>query len=170
MSTGTTLDLTETQLFIGRGMGHQPAPAPPCRSSTRPAEKRSAHHDIHLMDADGARLAARRLPEGLAGIRGFHELVAAHAEEPGQVVIGIETDRGLWVEALSAAGYQVFAVNPLAVARYRDRHQVRARSPMPGTPSCWPIWCAPTGTTTARSPGTARTWRRSRFWRGRTRT
>jgi transposase len=76
------------------------------------------------MDADGARLAARRLPEGLAGIRGFHELVAAHAEEPAQVVIGIETDRGLWVEALSAAGYQVFAVNPLAVARYRDRHQV----------------------------------------------
>ncbi len=35
-----------------------------------------------------------------------------------------ETDRGLWVEALTAAGYEVFAVNPLAVARYRDRHQV----------------------------------------------
>jgi transposase len=82
------------------------------------------HHDIHLMDADGAKLASRRLPEGLAGIRGFHELVAAHTEEPGQVVIGIETDRGLWVEALAAAGYQVFAVNPLAVTRYRDRHQV----------------------------------------------
>jgi transposase len=82
------------------------------------------HHDIHLMDAEGARLASRRLPEGLAGIRGFHELVAAHAEEPAQVVIGIETDRGLWVDALSAAGYQVFAINPLAVARYRDRHHV----------------------------------------------
>src|SRR5258705_1912052 len=76
------------------------------------------------MDADGARLAARRLPEGLAGIRGFHELVAVHGEDPGQVVVGIETDRGLWVEALSAAGYQVFAINPLAVARYRDRHHV----------------------------------------------
>ena len=82
------------------------------------------HHDVHLMDAEGAKLASRRLPEGLAGIRGFHQLVAAHAEEPAQVVIGIETDRGLWVEALTAAGYQVFAVNPLAVARYRDRHQV----------------------------------------------
>ena len=82
------------------------------------------HHDVHLMDADGTKLASRRLPEGLAGIRGFHELVATHAEEPTQVVIGIETDRGLWVEALAAAGYQVFAVNPLAVARYRDRHQV----------------------------------------------
>ena len=76
------------------------------------------------MDADGTRLASRRLPEGLAGIRGFHELVAAHADAPAQVVIGIETDRGLWVEALNAAGYQVYAVNPLAVARYRDRHQV----------------------------------------------
>ncbi len=82
------------------------------------------HHDIHLMDAEGAKLASRRLPEGLAGIGGFHDLVAAHAEEPAQVVIGIETDRGLWGEALAAAGYQVFAINPLAVARYRDRHQV----------------------------------------------
>ena len=82
------------------------------------------HHDVYVMDADGARLASRRLPEGLAGIRGFHELVAAHVEEPSQVVIGIETDRGLWGQALGAAGYQVFAVNPLAVARYRDRHQV----------------------------------------------
>ena len=52
------------------------------------------HHDVYVMDADGARLASRRLPEGLAGIRGFHELVAAHVEEPSQVVIGIETDRG----------------------------------------------------------------------------
>lgn len=82
------------------------------------------HHDIHLMDAEGTKLASRRLPEGLAGIRGFHDLVAAHAEEPTDVVIGIETDRGLWVQALAAVGYQVFAVNPLAVARYRDRHQV----------------------------------------------
>jgi hypothetical protein len=107
------------------------------------------HHDIHLMNTDGARLASRRLPEGLAGIRGLHELVAAHAEEPGQVVVGIETDRGLWVEALIAAGYQVYAVNPLAVARYRDRHHVSGAKLMPATPSCWPTWCAPTATTTA---------------------
>jgi transposase len=82
------------------------------------------HHDVYVMDADGARLASRRLPEGLAGISGLHEVIAQHADEPSQVVIGIETDRGLWVQALGAAGYQVFAVNPLAVARYRDRHQV----------------------------------------------
>jgi transposase len=82
------------------------------------------HHDLYVMDEAGNRLAARRLPEGLAGIRQLHELIAEHADEPDQAAIGIETDRGLWVGALSAAGYQVFAVNPMAVARYRDRHHV----------------------------------------------
>ena len=82
------------------------------------------HHDVCLMDQAGKRLASRRLPEGLTGIRQLHELIAEHAEEPDQVVIGIETDRGLWAGALAAAGYQVFAVNPLAAARYRDRHHV----------------------------------------------
>src|SRR6185312_8445915 len=82
------------------------------------------HHDVCLMDQAGKRLASRRLPEALTGIRQLHELNAEHAEDPDQVVIGIETDRGLWAGALAAAGYQVFAVNPLAVARYRDRHHV----------------------------------------------
>jgi transposase len=76
------------------------------------------------MDEAGRRLVSRRLPEGLTGIRQLHELVAAHADEPTEVVVGIETDRGLWVGALSAAGYQVYAINPLAVAHYRDRHHV----------------------------------------------
>ncbi|MGH8881089.1 MAG: IS110 family transposase, partial [Stackebrandtia sp.] len=46
--------------------------------------------------------------------------------EPGQaqarVHVGIETDRGAWVAALVAAGYRVFAINPMSVARYRERH------------------------------------------------
>ena len=81
-----------------------------------------AHHDVYLMDESGRRLGSRRLPEGLSGIRQLHEVIGEHAEEPDQVVIGIETDRGLWVGALTGAGYEVFAVNPLAVARYHDRH------------------------------------------------
>ncbi len=82
------------------------------------------HHDVYLMDEAGARLASRPLPEGMAGIRGLHELIAAHCEDPAQVVVGIETDRGLWVTALVAAGYGVWAINPMAAARYRDRHHV----------------------------------------------
>ena len=85
---------------------------------------RDSHHDVYLMDEAGKRLGSRRLPEGLVGIRQLHELIATHAEEPEQVVVGIETDRGLWVGALTGAGYQVYALNPLAVARYRDRHHV----------------------------------------------
>jgi len=82
------------------------------------------HHDVYVMDESGKRLAARRLPEGLAGIRQLHALIGEYVEDPDQVVIGIETDRGLWVDALTAAGYRLFAINPLAVARYRDRHHI----------------------------------------------
>jgi nitroreductase len=90
------------------------------------------HHDIHLMDVDGKKLAARRLPEGLEGIRVFHELAAVHIDDPTEVIVGIETDRGLWVTALVAAGYQVYAINPLAASRYRDRHNVTGAKSDPG--------------------------------------
>ena len=36
--------------------------------------------------------------------------------------MGIEHDRGPWVSALRAAGYQVFVINPLSSARYRERY------------------------------------------------
>lgn len=39
-------------------------------------------------------------------------------------MIGIETDRGPWVAALVAAGYQVYAINPTSAARYRQRHSM----------------------------------------------
>ena len=53
----------------------------------------------------------------------MHEMVAEHASDPAEVVVGIEADRGLWVGALVGAGYQVYAINPMAVSRYRDRHR-----------------------------------------------
>jgi transposase len=83
-----------------------------------------AHHDVAVVDEHGTRLAQRRLPEGLVGIGELHALLAEHASGPSEIVIGIETDRGLWVSALVEAGYQVYAINPFAVSRYRDRHTV----------------------------------------------
>lgn len=86
-----------------------------------------AHHDVELVDEEGRVLVRRRLPEGVVGLSTLHGLIADHLgedAEPGQVVVGIETDRGPWVQALIAAGYSVFAVNPLQVARYRERHSV----------------------------------------------
>lgn len=43
-----------------------------------------AHHDVHIEDETGRRLAVARLPEGVEGVRRFHELVAAHADEPAR--------------------------------------------------------------------------------------
>jgi transposase len=91
-----------------------------------------AHHDVHFEDDQGRKLAQARLPEGVEGVARFHELAAAHADEPGQVVIGIETDRGLFAGALVAAGYQVFAVNPMSASRYRDRHSSSGAKSDPG--------------------------------------
>jgi transposase len=87
------------------------------------------HHDVELMDAAGRTLAKARLPEGVAGIARLHAMIGAQLGEDvedvedaaGQVTVGIETDRGPWVQALLAAGYAVFAVNPLQAARYRER-------------------------------------------------
>jgi transposase len=82
------------------------------------------HHDVAVMAEDGRVVAARRVPEGLGGLTVLHGLLAGLVADPAEVVVGTETDRGLFVGALVAAGYQVYAVNPLAVSRYRDRHQV----------------------------------------------
>jgi len=85
------------------------------------------HHDIELMDASGRRLSKARLPEGVAGIARLHIMVGDHLGDnvdESEVAIGIETDHGPWVAALVAAGYTVFAVNPLQASRFRDRRRV----------------------------------------------
>ena len=85
------------------------------------------HHDVEIQDETGRKLAARRLPEGAAGIAALHELIAGHLGQngdPGQVVVAIETDRGLWVQALVAAGYQVYGLNPKQVARFKERYNL----------------------------------------------
>jgi transposase len=88
------------------------------------------HHDVEVMDASGRRIAKARLPEGMAGMTRLHAMIARALgddiegdieSDAAQVKIGIETDRGPWVQALVAAGYTVYPVNPLQAARYRER-------------------------------------------------
>ncbi|MFE9695228.1 IS110 family transposase, partial [Micromonospora sp. NPDC005806] len=85
------------------------------------------HHDVEVQDEAGRRLGKAKLEEGIGGIARLHTLIGeqlGEGDELVQVVIGIETDRGPWVQALIAAGYQVYAINPLQVARYRERRGV----------------------------------------------
>lgn len=80
------------------------------------------HHELYVMGESGTKLVARQLREGIEGLAELHRLLAPFVSDPGEVVVGIETDRGLWVQALVAAGYGVYALNPKSVARYRERH------------------------------------------------
>ncbi len=81
---------------------------------------------MEIQDQSGRRVAAMRLPEGVAGLARLHALIAEHAGglEPDQVAIGIETDRGPWVHGLVCAGYRVFAINPRQAARFRERYAI----------------------------------------------
>jgi transposase len=84
------------------------------------------HHDIALVDQGGALGAKRRIPDDPGGFAALTQMLTAAgdtAEDP------IPVARGLLVAALRATGRPVFAINPMAVARYRDRHSVaRAKS------------------------------------------
>jgi Transposase/Transposase IS116/IS110/IS902 family len=90
------------------------------------------HHDICVMDEAGTVLGKRRIGDSVEGLGELHELVGAHADEPDQVIVGIEVDRGLIVTALLGAGYVLYAVNPMAAARYRERHATSGAKSDPG--------------------------------------
>jgi transposase len=95
-----------------------------------------ASHDVCVMDVEGVVRGKGKVSNDLAGIARLHDLIASAAPDDGDddvgVTVGIETDRGLLVRALVAAGYDVRAVNPLAVDRYRDRHRVSGAKSDPG--------------------------------------
>ena len=84
----------------------------------------SDHHDVALIDAEGAKLGRRRISGDAAGLGELTALSAAHGAGPGTVKIAIETERGLLVASLRAAGYEIYPINPKAVDRYRDRHHL----------------------------------------------
>lgn len=128
-----------------------------------------AHHDIEIVDEQGGVLAKRRLPEGVEGIVKLHELVADHLDdhdEPDQVLVEIETDRGPWVQALIATGYVVYAINPLQAARYRERHGTSGAKSDPGDATSWPKSSVLTVTITALLRATQRSRSRSKLPHG----
>jgi len=86
------------------------------------------HHDIAVVDRDGKLLARRRVSDDPAGLAALLALLAEHGDTAGDPVpVAIETPRGLLTACLRATGRPVYPVNPMAVARYRDRHSVAGR-------------------------------------------
>jgi transposase/transposase IS116/IS110/IS902 family protein len=91
-----------------------------------------SHHDICVVNESGDVLARTRIPDTLEGVRALHETLAPYAEEPDDVVVGIEKDRGLIVVSMLGANYHVYALNPMSVARYRERHVTSGSKSDPG--------------------------------------
>ena len=84
-------------------------------SRRRPGRRRRA--------AGGQAAHQRRLRRGLR--RSCSSCSPRPATAPSDPIpVAIETPRGLLVAALRATGRPVYAINPMAVARYRERHTV----------------------------------------------
>lgn len=89
------------------------------------------HHDVAVVDKHGAVVAQRRIGADAAGLAGLLTLLAEHGDNDQDLIpVAIETSHGLLVAALHASGRPVYAINPLAASRYRERSAPsRARSP-----------------------------------------
>ena len=80
------------------------------------------HHDVALVDADGRLVARRRIPESVAGFAELTAMLADANDDPEDPIpVAIETPRGLLVAVLRASGRPIYPINPVSVARYRER-------------------------------------------------
>ncbi|MFI2041427.1 IS110 family transposase [Streptomyces bottropensis] len=85
----------------------------------------SDHHDVALVSGDGTLLARARIGDDAPGLQQLLDLLAAHGDTPEDPIpVAIETSRGLLVACLRATERPVYAINPMAAARYRDRYSV----------------------------------------------
>ncbi|MEV6408668.1 IS110 family transposase [Streptomyces bobili] len=91
------------------------------------------HHDVALVDDTGKLLAKRRITDDAAGYKLLLDLLAEYGDtQDAPIPVAIETSRGLLVAVLRAGRRKVFAVNPMAAARYRDRHGASRKKSDPG--------------------------------------
>ncbi|WP_413804494.1 IS110 family transposase [Streptomyces sp. OE57] len=78
-----------------------------------------------VVDSDARLLGKLRISDDAAGFQSLLRLLAEHGDNlDDPIPVAIETFRGLLVACLRASCRKVYAINPMAVARYRDRHVV----------------------------------------------
>src|SRR4030065_20423 len=80
------------------------------------------HHDIVITDDSAKTLNQFQIDHTPDGFAQLHANIANYQKSPADVLIAIETNRGLLVHELIRTGYTVYAINPKAVNRYKDRH------------------------------------------------
>jgi hypothetical protein len=69
-------------------------------------------HDVAVMNEAAGLIRSARLSEGLAGVAVLHALVSGLIDDPAEVVICTETDRGLFVGANGEVQRHARNLNP----------------------------------------------------------
>ncbi len=91
-------------------------------------DRAEGHHDIALIDDEGKLIGKRRIEESVDGVAELTAMLAAAGDSPDELIpVAIETPRGLLVAVLRATGRPIYPINPLAVARYRERTSVSGK-------------------------------------------
>ncbi|MCX5316669.1 IS110 family transposase [Streptomyces sp. NBC_00154] len=90
-------------------------------------------HDVALVNDSGELLAKRHITDDAAGYTILLDLLAEYGDtEETPIPVAIETSRGLLVAVLRTGKRRVYAINPMAAARYRDRTSVSRKKSDPG--------------------------------------
>lgn len=82
-------------------------------------------HQACVLDGSGRMLAERSFAHSGQAVAAFAQWLHQWAgDDPGQAAIAIEVPRGAVVETLVEHGFQVYAINPKQLDRFRDRYSV----------------------------------------------
>lgn len=80
------------------------------------------HHDVHITNDTTKTPAKFRISHDCDGFANLHNKIKSLEKIPASVSIAIGTNKGLLVNDLLRTGYTVYAINPKAVNRFKDRH------------------------------------------------
>jgi len=80
------------------------------------------HHDVHITNDTTKILAKFQISHDCDGFTNLHNKIKDLDKDPASVLVAIETSKGLLVNDLLRTGYTVYAINPKAVNRFKDRH------------------------------------------------
>jgi len=83
----------------------------------------SDFHQVCLTDTEGKKLTEFRIEHSAIGIGKLVKTLLQHGE-PSRCAVALELTHGPVVETLLESGFDVFAVNPKQLDRFRDRHSV----------------------------------------------
>lgn len=81
-------------------------------------------HAYCVMDETGGLVTHGTIPHAPEGVAHLVNTLRAHATEPAEICAALETRHGPLVSALLDEGFTVYAINPKAVHRHRERFRV----------------------------------------------